>query len=252
MQNRGDPSAADGGTAASDEIDRFARMAAAWWDPAGDFRALHQLNPVRAGYVRERLAAHSGGDAAAERPLDGLAVIDIGCGGGLMSEALARMGARVVAIDAEERSIAIARAHAAEHGLAIDYRLALPEAVAAGGETFDAVVTMEVIEHVADLEAFFAASRRLLRDDGLLFVATLNRTLKSLALAKIGAEYVFRWVPPGTHDWRKFVKPSELGALCRANCFDIVDLRGLRYDPAGRWSIDSDLAVNYIATARAV
>jgi 2-polyprenyl-6-hydroxyphenyl methylase/3-demethylubiquinone-9 3-methyltransferase len=237
-------------TADGDEIARFARLAEAWWDPDGEFRALHQLNPVRAGYTRNHLAAHFGRDAAAEAPLAGLDIIDIGCGGGLMSEALARQGARVVAIDAEAQSIAIARAHAAGAGLAVDYRVAVPEALAAEGLSFDVVVTMEVIEHVADLPAFFQASRRLVRPDGALVVATLNRTLKSLALAKVGAEYLLRWVPVGTHDWRKFVKPSELAALMRQSGFALRDLTGFRYEPATeRWSLDQDLDVNYVAFA---
>lgn len=241
------------GTAAEDEIGRFARIADAWWDPDGEFRALHRLNPLRAAYVAERLAVHAGRDPAAAEPLAGLALIDIGCGGGLMSEAMARLGARVTGIDAEARSIGIAEAHAARAGLAIEYRVATPEALAAEGLVFDAVVCMEVIEHVADLAAFFAAMRRLVRDDGALAIATLNRTLKSLALAKIGAEYVLRWVPPGTHDWRKFVKPSELAALARRHRFALRDLTGFRYDPgAAGWSLTSDLAINYAGFAVAV
>jgi 2-polyprenyl-6-hydroxyphenyl methylase/3-demethylubiquinone-9 3-methyltransferase len=245
MQNEAAAAAANT-TAADDEIARFARIAAAWWDPNGDFRPLHQLNPVRVSYVQERLISHFRLDGAAPQPLAGLRVIDVGCGGGLMSEALTRLGASVVAIDAEAQSIAIARAHAADTGLAIDYRVAVPEAIAAEGQAFDAVVTMEVIEHVADLSAFFQAIRRLVHDDGALIVATLNRTFKSLALAKIGAEYLLRWVPPGTHDWRKFVKPSELATLCRDHGFILCDLSGFRYDPMqGGWSLTPDLGINY-------
>jgi 2-polyprenyl-6-hydroxyphenyl methylase / 3-demethylubiquinone-9 3-methyltransferase len=238
------------GTAAGEEIDRFARIAQEWWDPNGAFRALHRLNPLRAAYVRDHLCRHFGGDVGAERPLAGLRIIDIGCGGGLLSEALARMGASVVGIDAEPDSIGIASAHAAHEGLAIDYRVALPEELAAAGEMFDAVISMEVIEHVADVSAFAAAARALVRPDGALIVATLNRTVKSLALAKIGAEYVLRWLPIGTHDWRKFVKPSELAALFRRNRLALRDLAGFEYDVLnGTWTLSRDLSVNYVAFA---
>ncbi|MFO1152502.1 MAG: bifunctional 2-polyprenyl-6-hydroxyphenol methylase/3-demethylubiquinol 3-O-methyltransferase UbiG [Rhodospirillales bacterium] len=243
------------GTASGEEIDRFARIAQAWWDPNGAFRPLHGLNPLRAAYVRDQLCRHFGRDIGAEAPLAGLRIIDIGCGGGLLSEALARMGASVVGIDAESESVGIATAHAAAEGLTIDYRVALPEDLAkdlaaASGERFDAVVSMEVIEHVADVSAFAAAARTLVRPEGALIVATLNRTLKSLALAKIGAEYVLRWLPIGTHDWRKFVKPSELAALFRRNRLALRDLAGFEYDVLnGTWTLSRDLAVNYVAFA---
>ncbi|MFO1128965.1 MAG: bifunctional 2-polyprenyl-6-hydroxyphenol methylase/3-demethylubiquinol 3-O-methyltransferase UbiG [Rhodospirillales bacterium] len=238
------------GTASDQEIDRFARIANAWWDPDGAFRALHRLNPLRAAYVRDQLCRHFGREIGADRPLAGIRIIDVGCGGGLLSEALARMGATVVGIDAEVESIGIATAHAAQEGLAIDYRLALPEDLAAAGERFDAVVSMEVIEHVADVAAFTAAVRALVRPEGAVVIATLNRTLKSLALAKIGAEYVLRWVPIGTHDWRKFVKPSELATVFRRNRLALGDLAGFEYDVlGGTWTLSRDLAVNYVAFA---
>jgi 2-polyprenyl-6-hydroxyphenyl methylase/3-demethylubiquinone-9 3-methyltransferase len=244
------PRAVGNGTASGEEIGRFAGIAEAWWDPDGAYGALHRLNPLRAAYVRDHLCRHFGRDADGEAPLAGLRIIDIGCGGGLLSEALARMGASVVGIDAEPHSVGIASAHAAAAGLAIDYRAALPEDLAASGERFDAVITMEVIEHVADVSAFAAAARALVRPEGALIIATLNRTLKSLALAKIGAEYLLRWLPIGTHDWRKFVKPSELAALFRRNRLVLRDLAGFEYDVLkGTWTLSRDLSVNYVAFA---
>ncbi len=246
----GASSAVGTGTASDEEIERFARIARAWWDPDGAYRALHRLNPLRAAYARDHLCMHFGRDVAAEQPLADLRIVDIGCGGGLLSEALARMGASVIGIDAEAELVDIASAHAAGEGLAIDYRVVLPEDLAAAGERFDAVVSMEVIEHVADLSAFTAAVRALIRPDGALVVATLNRTLKSLALAKIGAEYLLRWLPIGTHDWRKFVKPSELAALFRRHRLALCDLAGFEYDVLnGTWALSDDLAVNYVAFA---
>lgn len=237
-------------TVATDEIDRFRRLAAEWWDPEGMYRALHRLNPVRTAYIRDRLVDHFGLDPASERPLAGLAVIDIGCGGGLLSESLARFGASVVAIDAEAESVRVAETHAYDQGLRIAYRCAAAEDLVREGLRFDAVVTMEVIEHVADLPAFVHAACQLLRPNGALVVATLNRTIKSLALAKIAAEYVLRWVPPGTHDWRKFVRPSELAARLRAEGLHLADLKGFHYD-VGRdeWSLGRDLGMNYVAFA---
>lgn len=236
----------------ADEIDRFRRMAASWWDPEGEFRALHRLNPLRAAYVRDRLAEHFHLDPEADLPLAGLTIIDIGCGGGLLSESLARFGASVVAIDAEADSIRIAEAHAREEGLTIAYRCATAEELQREGMRFDAVVTMEVIEHVADLPAFMHAAAGLVRPGGALIVATLNRTLKSLALAKVAAEYLLRWVPPGTHTWRKFVRPSELAALMRAEALQLADLRGFVYDIGkDAWSLGRDIDVNYVAFATA-
>lgn len=236
----------------ADEIDRFRRMAAGWWDPEGEFRALHRLNPLRAAYARDRLTEHFCLDPAAEQPLTGLTILDIGCGGGLLSESLARFGASVVAIDAEADSIRIAETHAREEGLTIAYRCATAEELQREGLRFDAVVTMEVIEHVADLSTFMHAAAGLVRPGGALIVATLNRTIKSLALAKVAAEYVLRWVPAGTHDWRKFVRPSELAALIRAEGLQLEDIRGFVYDIGkDTWSLSHDIDVNYVAFATA-
>jgi 2-polyprenyl-6-hydroxyphenyl methylase/3-demethylubiquinone-9 3-methyltransferase len=235
-------------TVVGDEIRRFSALADEWWDPDGKFRPLHALNPARADYIRARAAAHFGRDPQAERPFAGLTLLDIGCGGGLISEPMARLGADVVAIDASATAIEVARAHAARDGLAIDFRCAAPENMPAAH--FDVVLTLEVVEHVASLEAFFAVSARLLRPNGVLVAATLNRTLKSLALAKIGAEYVLRWLPVGTHDWRKFVRPSELASSLRRQGIDVIDIQGLSYAPlTGVWRLSRDLDVNYIACA---
>jgi 2-polyprenyl-6-hydroxyphenyl methylase/3-demethylubiquinone-9 3-methyltransferase len=237
-------------TVAAQEVARFAAIADAWWDPNGEFRSLHRLNPVRVAYVRDRLAAHFGREAEAERPLAGISVLDIGCGGGLVAEAVTGLGAAVTGIDAESSSIGIAATHARAGGLHIDYRCAAPEDLVSEGRSFPAVIGMEVIEHVADPDAFVAAAATLLRPGGALVVATLNRTLKSLVLAKIGAEYVLRWLPPGTHDWNRFVRPSELAALLRRHRLQLLDLTGITYHPlTDQWSLADDLAVNYLGYA---
>lgn len=239
-----------GGTADHVDVARFEAIAAEWWDPAGKFRPLHQLNPLRLAYIRDRLGEYCGIEVTGEKPLAGLRVLDVGCGGGLVSEGLAALGASVTAIDASATSVAVARHHAGESGLAVDYICAVPEDLAAQGLTFDAVVAMEVVEHVADLDAFIAAIAALTRPSGAVLLATLNRTLKSLMLAKIGAEYVLRWLPVGTHDWRRFLRPSELARALARHRLRLVDARGMTYDPlAGRWSMSRDLAVNYIGCA---
>jgi 2-polyprenyl-6-hydroxyphenyl methylase/3-demethylubiquinone-9 3-methyltransferase len=197
------------------------------------------------------LCHHFGRDARLPRPLAGLAVLDVGCGGGLVAEPLCRLGATVTGIDAEARSIGIARAHAQAVGLDVSYRRALPETLAAEGRRFHAVVAMEVVEHVADVDGFVAACSALLQDDGMVVAATLNRTLKALALAKIGAEYVLRWLPVGTHDWRKFLRPAELAAVLRRHRLEPVDVAGMTYTLVlDRWTLTSDLDVNYLMAAR--
>lgn len=246
-QHRGTASS----TASADEIARFSRIAASWWDPEGEFRPLHQLNPLRVDYICERMARHFGRDPDAPEPLSGLDLLDIGCGGGLVAEPMVRLGARVVAIDASADTVRVAQLHAEQQGLAIDYRVAAPEELAGEGLRFDIVLAMEVVEHVTDLSAFLGACSELLRRDGAMALATLNRTLKSLALAKVGAEYVLRWLPVGTHEWRKFVRPSELARNLAVNGLSLEHLIGARYDPLqGRWSRSSDLAVNYMGFAR--
>jgi 2-polyprenyl-6-hydroxyphenyl methylase / 3-demethylubiquinone-9 3-methyltransferase len=238
------------GTASADEVARFAALADAWWDPNGAFRPLHRLNPVRVAYVRDRLVAQLAHGSTSARPLAGLSVLDVGCGGGLLAEPLTRLGARVTGIDADAEGVAIARSHAAMAGLAIDYAVTTPEDLVATGRVFDAVVSLEVVEHVTDPDAFLQALVRLTRPGGALVMATISRTLASLALAKIAAEYVLRWVPAGTHSWAKFVKPSELAAGLRRAGATPIDARGMTYDPLrGTWSLTNDLSVNYLMAA---
>lgn len=248
------PGAGDRACAASvdaAEIARFAALAERWWDPAGPFRPLHTLNPVRIAWVRDALAADGRRDAAALRPLAGLGLLDAGCGGGLLAEPMCRLGASVVAIDADARTIEAARHHADAGGLAIDYRCATVEAIATGGERFDAVLALEVVEHVADLDAFTAACAALLAPDGTLFVATLNRTLAAYALAIVAAERILGWLPAGTHDWSRFVRPAEMVRLLRRHGLAVADMRGVSYNPlARRWSLSRDLSVNYMVRAR--
>jgi 2-polyprenyl-6-hydroxyphenyl methylase/3-demethylubiquinone-9 3-methyltransferase len=232
------------------EIARFAALAESWWDPAGEFKPLHRLNPVRLGLLRDRLTTHFARDPAALRPFDGLRLLDIGCGGGLVAEPMARLGFAVTGIDAGTETIATARAHAEQSGLAIDYRAIAAETLAEAGERFDVVLALEIVEHVADLDAFLAAATTLVRPGGALIVATLNRTVKSYLFAIIGAEYVLGWLPRGTHEWRKFVRPSELAALLRRNRLRIEEIAGVTYNPLGdSWALSTDLDVNYMAFA---
>ncbi len=237
-------------TASEAEIRKFSAMADEWWDPAGSFRPLHQLNPVRVAAIRDRIARHFGRDPGRERPLAGLRVLDIGCGGGLVAEPLAGMGAEVVAVDADPQAIAIAKIHAERSGLTIDYRCMAPENLAEDEAPFDAVVSMEVVEHVSDVDTFIETCGRLAKPNGILILATLNRTLQSLLIAKIGAEYILRLLPRGTHDWRKFIRPSELAAHLRRHRFKLADVVGMELSPLkGRWQLTRDVKVNYIMTA---
>ncbi len=243
-------SAATGSTAQADEIARFTALAGAWWDPDGEFRPLHRMNPVRLEYIRDHAARHFGRDPLAQGPFDGLRLLDIGCGGGLLTEPMRRLGAQVTGIVAGEETITAARIHARQSGLDIDYHHRLPEDLAKEKRRFDIVLNMEVVEHVANLDAFLAAAANLMAPKGVMVLSTINRTLKALALAKVGAEYVLRWLPRGTHDWRKFVRPSELAAGLRPGGVEIADLKGMSFHPlAGEWRLSSDLEVNYLALA---
>ena len=233
-----------------DQADLFAGHAPTWWSEDGAFAPLHRITPIRMGFIRDHLCAHFGRDPKAVRPLAGLSAIDIGCGGGLICEPLARLGARVTGIDAVAANIAAARAHADEAGLKIAYEVAAPEEAAARGEAYDIVINLEVIEHVSDPESFMSAACALVAPQGAMAASTINRTVKSLALGKVAAEYVLRWVPAGTHDWRKFVKPSELARHVRAGGLTLTALSGMAYDPIkGDWKLGDDLAVNYLAFA---
>lgn len=236
-----------------DEVARFDRLAETWWDERGPMRPLHRFNPVRVGYIRDLAANHFGRDIRAAAPLAGLSVLDIGCGGGVLSEPLARLGASVTGLDPAEKNVAVARTHAEGQGLAIDYRAETVESVAARGETFDIVLAMEVVEHVADVAAFVAATSDVVKPGGLLFMATLNRTAKSFALAIVGAEYILRWLPRGTHDWHKFVTPDELAGAITRNGLAVTDRKGVVYNPLGdTWRQSSDMSVNYMLAAARV
>ena len=232
------------------EVERFSAMAEAWWDPTGKFKPLHLFNPVRLGFIRDEAARRFGRDITKRRPFEGLRLLDIGCGGGLLCEPMARLGFQVTGVDASERNIGVARAHAQAQGLDIDYRADTAENLLAAGElAFDVVLNMEVIEHVADPARFLQDCVKLLRPGGLMIVATLNRTPKALALAVVGAEYVLRWLPRGTHDWKKFIKPHEMLEFLADEPVSVAGPFGVSYDVlTGRWSPSSDIDVNYMMT----
>jgi len=232
------------------EVERFSRIAAEWWDPRGKFAPLHRFNPVRLAFIRDQALYRFGRDPKGRRPFEGLRLLDIGCGGGLLSEPMTRLGFHVVGVDASERNIGTASAHAAEQGLQIDYRASTAEALVAAGEPlFDVVLNMEVIEHVADPREYLRSCASLLKPGGMMIVATMNRTLKALALAKIGAEYILRWLPAGTHDWSKFLKPSEIRGFLEGEPVVVDGPFGVVFNPlSGRWTESADTDVNYMMT----
>ena len=233
------------------EVAKFSAMAAEWWDPAGKFAPLHKFNPVRLSFIRSEAAAHFGRDARALRPFEGLSLLDIGCGGGLLSAPMTRLGFAVTGADASEKNIGTARAHAAQGGLEIDYRAATAEVLAAEGRSFDVVLNMEVVEHVADVGAYLAACTALVKPGGLTFVATMNKTLKSLALAKIGAEYVLGWLPRGTHDWNRFIPPENLEKSLQDTGLTLLKRQGVSFSPVmWDWFLSDDTDVNYMLVAR--
>lgn len=232
------------------EIARFARLSRDWWDENGPFKPLHRLNPTRLTYIRDQLCACFGRDKKAAKSLDGLRVLDVGCGGGLVSEPLSRLGARVTGIDPGAEAVEAASAHAGARGLDIAYEVATAEALAARGESFDAVLLLEVVEHVPDVPAFLKAVAPLVRPGGIAILSTLNRTLKAYALAIVGAEYILRWLPVGTHQWDRFVTPEELRAALTGAGLTLTDTTGMIYDPfADQWRLGTDTDVNYFATA---
>lgn len=239
-----------GSTVDQDEVARFSALAAEWWNPRGKMAPLHKFNPVRIGYVRDQAAQRFGRDARKLDSMKGLRMLDIGCGGGLLSEPLARLGAEMVGVDPSATNIEAAKEHAAQSGLAIDYRCATAEELAAAGEQFDIVLAMEVVEHVADVPLFVGSCAGMVKPGGLMIAATLNRTLKSFALAIVGAEYILRWLPVGSHSWDKFVTPNELEIAMEQGGLRVIADQGVIYNIlADRWQLSSDTDVNYMLVA---
>ncbi|MET0358449.1 MAG: bifunctional 2-polyprenyl-6-hydroxyphenol methylase/3-demethylubiquinol 3-O-methyltransferase UbiG [Pararhizobium sp.] len=233
------------------EVDRFSALAAEWWNPHGKFKPLHKFNPVRLGYIRDRAAETFGRDPKAPRPLEGLRLLDIGCGGGLLSEPMARMGADVVGADASEKNIRIAQTHAAGSGVSVDYRAVTAEALAEAGEIFDIVLNMEVVEHVSDVEFFLSTCASMVRPGGLMVVATINRTMKAAALAIFAAENVLRWLPRGTHQYEKLVRPEEIEKPLSASGLTITERTGVFFSPfTNQWNLSRDMDVNYMMIAK--
>lgn len=230
-----------------DEIGKFHKMAEEWWDPNGKFRPLHKFNPVRLRYIREHVLAHFGRDASPMRPFEGLRFLDIGCGGGLLCEPMARLGATVVGADAGEKNVKIAALHAEQSGLDIDYRATTSEALAEAGEQFDVVLNMEVVEHVADVPLYLQSCCNLVKPGGLMVVATINRTARAYALAIVGAERVLRWLPRGTHQYDKLVTPEEIISITGRNGMKVIDKTGVMFNPLrNEWGKSRDMAVNYM------
>jgi 2-polyprenyl-6-hydroxyphenyl methylase / 3-demethylubiquinone-9 3-methyltransferase len=234
----------------AEDVARFARLSGQWWDERGPFRPLHRINPLRLTYIRDQLCRRFRRDAKGPASLAGLSVLDIGCGGGLVCEPLARLGADVTGIDPAAENVEAAKAHAAAAGLDIAYEAATAEELAARGESYDAVLLLEVVEHVPDVPAFIKTVAPVVRPGGVMILSTLNRTLKAYALAIVGAEYILRWLPVGTHQWERFVKPEELAAALSAAGLSLTDTEGLIYDPfADEWHLGPDTDVNYFSTA---
>jgi 2-polyprenyl-6-hydroxyphenyl methylase/3-demethylubiquinone-9 3-methyltransferase len=232
------------------EVARFERIAETWWDPKGPMKVLHKFNPVRLAYIRDEACRRFARDPRSARSLEGLTILDVGCGGGVLSEPLARLGATVTGLDPAPTNVSVARLHAEKAGVPVDFRGETVEEVVARGERFDMVLAMEVVEHVTDVRAFVKACTEAVKPGGVLVMATINRTLRSFALAIVGAEYVLGWLPKGTHEWDKFVTPEELTAAIGAAGFAVEDLTGVAYNPLrDAWSLSDDRAVNYMLRA---
>ena len=233
------------------DVAKFSAIADEWWDPEGKFKPLHQFNPIRLQFIRDRLCDHFDRDPLSMHPLKGLSVLDVGCGGGLIAEPLARMGAKVTGIDASEKNTVTAQVHAAESGLNIDYKATTVEELAAVGEIFDAVISLEVVEHVANFELFIKGCADLMGVNSAILIATLNRTPKSFAFGIVGAEYIMRWLPRGTHNWKKFIRPSELTSALRRNRVVTEEIAGLSFNPfTNKWRVNDDVSVNYVIFGR--
>ena len=233
------------------DVAKFSAIADEWWDPEGKFKPLHQFNPIRLQFIRDRLCDHFDRDPLSMQPLKGLRVLDVGCGGGLIAEPLARMGAKVTGIDASEKNTITAQVHAAESGLNIDYKATTVEELAAVGDIFDAIISLEVVEHVANFELFIKGCADLMGGNSAILIATLNRTPKSFAFGIVGAEYIMRWLPRGTHNWRKFIRPSELASALRRNRVGTEEIAGLSFNPfTNTWRVSDDVSVNYVIFGR--
>ncbi|MBB4076987.1 2-polyprenyl-6-hydroxyphenyl methylase/3-demethylubiquinone-9 3-methyltransferase [Bartonella fuyuanensis] len=229
------------------EIDHFARIAKEWWDPKGKFQPLHQFNPTRLAYIRKKICLEFNRDPVSLTPFDNLKILDIGCGGGLLCEPMARLGAIVVGVDAAQTNIEVAKTHAIQNGLSIDYRTTTAESLANEGEKFDIILNMEVVEHVANVNLFIAATAKMLKPKGVMFISTINRTWKAWGLAIVGAEYILRWLPKGTHDYKKFLKPRELKNFLSKNALTVIDEIGITYNPLNdSWNLSKDMDVNYL------
>jgi 2-polyprenyl-6-hydroxyphenyl methylase/3-demethylubiquinone-9 3-methyltransferase len=232
------------------EVERFSKLAAEWWNPTGKFKPLHKFNPVRLNYIKEKVSGHFGRDSKATDTFKGLCILDIGCGGGLLCEPMARLGAEIVGVDASATNINVATLHAEQSGLTIDYRATTAEALSAQGETFDVILNMEVVEHVSDVPLFLSECAKMLRPGGLMFVATINRTMKAWGLAIIGAEHILRWLPKGTHQYEKLVRPDEIERPLNAEGLTILETNGVFYNPLKDvWALSRDTDVNYMMLA---
>ncbi|WP_306258858.1 bifunctional 2-polyprenyl-6-hydroxyphenol methylase/3-demethylubiquinol 3-O-methyltransferase UbiG [Pararhizobium sp. IMCC21322] len=232
------------------EVERFSKLAAEWWNPTGKFKPLHKFNPVRMAYIKEKVSAHFDRDIKATDAFAGLRILDIGCGGGLLCEPMARLGAGIVGVDASATNINVASLHAEQSGLSIDYRATTAEALSDEGETFDIILNMEVVEHVADVPLFLSECSKMLRPGGLMFVATINRTMKAWGLAIIGAEHILRWLPKGTHQYEKLVRPEEIEQPLNAQGLSILEINGVFYNPLKDvWALSNDTDVNYMMLA---
>ncbi|ENN93318.1 bifunctional 2-polyprenyl-6-hydroxyphenol methylase/3-demethylubiquinol 3-O-methyltransferase UbiG [Bartonella bovis] len=229
------------------EVDHFSQIASEWWNPQGKFRPLHQFNPTRLAYIKEKICLEFDRDPISLTPFEGLRILDIGCGGGLLCEPMARLGATIIGADASQTNIDVAKTHATQSGLSIDYRATTAETLANEEEQFDVILNMEIVEHVADVNLFISATAKMLKPQGLMFVATLNRTWKAWGLAIVGAEYILRWLPKGTHDYKKFLKPQELKKLLSQNALTVIDEIGITYNPLNdSWNRSKDMNVNYM------
>jgi len=228
------------------EVEKFSKIAEEWWDPSGKFKPLHNFNPIRIKYIKDNIVKDFN-IKSSDKPFENIKILDIGCGGGLLSEPMCRLGANVVGIDASKKNIEVAKFHAKKSRLKIDYKVASPEKLKTKIK-FDVILNMEIVEHVEDINFFIKESSKLLKKNGVMFVATLNKTLKSYAFAILGAEYILKWLPIGTHDWEKFVKPNDLINISKKNSLILKKLDGMKFNILDNsWKVSRDTSVNYIA-----